>query len=442
MKVKQLAGRAGTRYVWVMGLMVALTACDLTVSNPGPVEDVFLDEDAAHPAIIYGAMSAFSNALGTSGMNFALCGGIIAREWFPSGQTSSFACAIEDFWNELIPENASAVNRGQLALWLAEKGVERIKTLRGDQFAQWDMAPLGLLYVGYSNRLLGEHVCRTTIDGGPEQPFTIHFERAEAAFTEALTIARAQTNTTYEHAALAGRASVRIWRGDWAGAVADAALVPESFSFSAEYNDLFQDEANSIHISTTDQSRRNHSLWNTFYGDNYDQFQDPRTPYRKYPEIEAQVCLGQLTDLGDGHGPYGQVPYWQQRKYTAEADHIELSSGREMMLIVAEGLLRDGDWQGALSIVNQIRANVGVPDRQAANAEEVWTWVKLEKLIELWLEGRAVGERRRWEGDGPDAAAPGPLPDLLRMDNRRGQDRCWPFSQNELETNTNLQGGL
>jgi len=421
--------------------MVAVTGCDLTVSNPGPVEDEFLNEEAAHAAVVYGAMRSFSNALGTSGGNFAMCGGIIAREWFPSGQTSSFACAIQDFWNELIPENAGAVNRAQLARWLAEQGVERIREVRGGEFAQWNLAPLALLYVGYANRLLGEHVCRTVIDGGPEQPFTIHFERAEEAFTEALTIARAQSNTTYELAALAGRASVRTWQGDWTGAMEDAALVPESFSFGAEYNDLFQDQANSLYISTTDQSRRNHSLWNTFFGDNYDEFQDPRTPYRKYPDIEAQVCLGQLTDLGDGHGPYGQVPYWQQRKYTHEDDPIELSSGREMLLLIAEGRLRAGNWQEALDIVNQIRTDVGVSLRVASNAEETWTWVKLEKLIELWLEGRAVGERRRWAGDGADAAAPGPLPDLLRMDDRRGQDRCWPFSQSELETNPNLRGG-
>jgi hypothetical protein len=64
--------------------------------------------------------------------------------------------------------------------------------------------------------------------------------------------------------------------------------------------------------------------------------------------------------------------------------------------------------------------------------------MKLEKLIELWLEGRAVGERRRWMGDGADTAAPGPLPASLRMDDRTGKDRCYPISQQELDTNPNL----
>ena len=117
---------------------------------------------------------------------------------------------------------------------------------------------------------------------------------------------------------------------------------------------------------------------------------------------------------------------------------IRLSTGREMMLIVAESKLRAGDFAGALTIVNQIRTTVGVAVRTATTSDQTWTWLKLEKLIELWLEGRAVGERRRWAGDGPDKAAPGPLPVSLNMDDRTGKDRCWPISLNEYNTNSNL----
>jgi hypothetical protein len=109
------------------------------------------------------------------------------------------------------------------------------------------------------------------------------------------------------------------------------------------------------------------------------------------------------------------------------------------MLIVAEARLRAGDWPGAMAIVNEIRGAVGVAPKQAANAEEAWTAMKLEKLIEIWLEGRALGERRRWLGDGSDTVAPGALPASLRMDDRMGKDRCYPISQQELETNPNLK---
>lgn len=440
MKVPSSSGRV--HLTWpVVALLAGVAACDLTVSNPGPVEDSYLNNDAAHPAIVYGAMRAFNDALATGGGGLAMCGGVIARELHPSGQTGSFACSLQIYRNQLTPETAGAFNGAQLARWVAEEGAARIMEGRGDRFRDFELAAPVLLYVGYSNRLLGEHLCSTVIDGGPELPFGVHFDRAEDAFTRALEVARHQGEASYEHAALAGRASVRIWRGNWAGASQDAAQVPADFSFSAPFNTQDLNQANAFSVATSDQVRRNFSAWHTFYGENHDQFGDPRTVYRKYPETPFEVGLGTLPDLGDGRGPVGAVPYWQQRKYVDQDDGIELSSGREALLIVAEGRLRANDWEGALSIINDIRRTVGVEVRVASNAEETWTWLKLEKLIELWLEGRAVGERRRWLGDGADGPAPGPLPDLLRIDDRMGKDRCWPISQAEYDTNTNLARG-
>jgi hypothetical protein len=433
-KRQQLVGRLRGPAI-ALAIAAFFSACDFKVSNPGPVEDSFLDDAAAHDAVVYGAIRAFNTALGTDGNNFAMCGAVVSREWFPSGQTGSFACSVQDFRNQLVPEGAGVVDRAQLARWLAEQGVVRIKQVRGDRFADYPLAPLVLLYVGYSNRLLGEHVCESVIDGGPKVPFTLHFERAEAAFSEALAIAQAKNNTQYVNAALAGRASVRIWRNNWTGAAADAALVPKNFSFSTPYNVVTMTQSNSLAIATTDQVRRNFSQWSTFYGDNYDQFKDPRTPYRKFPDTPFRVGLGSLPDLGDGRGAIGQVQYWQQRKHIKEDGAIELSSGSEMQLIIAESRLRNNDWQGAMQIINEIRAGVGVTPRTATTPDEAWTWLKLEKLIEIWLEGRAVGERRRWLGDGGLQAAPGPLPASLRMDDRMGKDRCWPISRQESETN-------
>ena len=202
----------------------------------------------------------------------------------------------------------------------------------------------------------------------------VHFERAEAAFTEALTIATAKNNTALRNAALAGRASVRIWRGQLGRRRrADAALVPKDFSYATPFNIVAMTQSNSLAISTTDQVRRNFSQWTTFYGDNFDQFKDPRTPYRKFPDTPFRVGLGSLPDLGDGRGAIGQVQYWQQRKHIREDGPIELSSGRETKLILAELKLRAGDWHGALAIVNEIRTTVGVTLRTATTAEEAWT---------------------------------------------------------------------
>lgn len=433
----------GTRFGLAAAILVAagVAACDLKVSNPGPVQDSFLDDTAAHAAIVNGALRAYNNALGAGqGSNFAVCGAVISREWYPSGQTGSYSCTVNIFRNIITPNDASEVDRAQQARWLAEQGIARILASRGEAgFNAWPMAPLALLYVGYSNRLLGEHVCTTVIDGAAPQSFMVHFTRADSAFTAALAIAQAQHNTQYVNAALAGRASVRIWSGNWAGAVADAAQVPASFNFAASYNIVDANQYNSVQYATSfAASHRNFSQYNTFYGANYDQFHDPRTPYVKFPDIPFKVGLGSLPDLGDGRGVVGAVPYWQQQKYLTPADPIRLSSGREMMLVVAESKLRSGDWPGALAIINQIRTAVGVTPRNASTADETWTDLKLEKLIELWLEGRALGERRRWDGAGSDVAAPGDLPASLSMTDRTGKDTCWPISFAEATTNPNV----
>jgi hypothetical protein len=434
----KIVRRARPSAVLAVGLAATLVACEMEVSNPGPVEDSFLDDEAAHAAVVYGAMREFNGVLATGGGGLAMCGAVIARELHPSGQQGSFSCSLQQFRNQLTIEGSGAFNGAQLARWLAETGIARIKRVRGDRFRDFQLAAPALLYAGYSNRLLGEHVCKTVIDGGPELDFKIHFARADSAFTEALAVARHQKNVSLEHAALAGRASVRIWRGDWTGALEDAALVPETFSYATPFNTVNIDQSNSLVVSTSDQVRRNFSTFHTFYGENFDQMKDPRTPYRKYPDTPFRVGLGTLPDLGDGRGAVGAVPYWQQRKYIAENAPIELSSGREMRLILAEGRLRANDLQGAMAIVNEIRTKVGVAPRTATTLEQAWTWVKLEKLIELWMEGRAVGERRRWFGDGGLPVAPGALPALLRMDDRFGKDRCWPISEREYQTNTNL----
>lgn len=418
----------------------ALAACNFDVVNPGPVEDTFLNHPGARVGIVNGAGRSLAYAIASgTGNGLGFDAAIITREIHPSGATGSYGHSITHQRGFLTPEAAGGpFDRGQAARWIAEDGVERLRQAMGNDFNSSPLAAQGLLYVGYANRLLGEHVCETVINGGGIQPFAVHFDRAEAAFTEAIQIARAANQPNLELAALAGRASVRTWLTNWDGASADAARVPRDFRFVIEYNNLERDQHNSFHYATSGPAGPfiTYTVWRTWYAENFNQFRDPRTPYQTHPG--TPLAPGGVGDLGDGRGVIGRVPYFQQMKHPDVSSPINLSTGREAQLIVAEGRLRGGDWQGAMDIINGIRTEVGVETRTATTAEEAWTWLKLEKLIEFWLEGRTLGERRRWLGDGPDPAAPGPLPALLRMDDRAGQDRCYPISQSERETNPNL----
>ena len=81
------------------------------------------------------------------------------------------------------------------ARWVAENGLERMKTVLGAGFETNPLTIRAYLYAGFANRFLGENVCETTIDGGAKQPSSEHFVRAESLFTRAITLARAQNNT-------------------------------------------------------------------------------------------------------------------------------------------------------------------------------------------------------------------------------------------------------
>jgi hypothetical protein len=423
-----------------MLVLALLTACDLSVQNPGPVADEFLSLAAAHQAVANGAGRFLANAIasGTSG-SLGFDGAAITREIHPGGQTGSFGISPQLAQGFITSqETGGSVDEAQGARWVAEDGARRIReALPAADFAKSPIAATILLYAGFANRLLGEGVCETVIDGGPIQPYSVHFTRAEAAFTEAIAIARAAANVNLERAALSGRASVRIWLGNWDGAVADAALVPKTFRYQLNYNNLDREQLNSFWFSVNGTTFRNVTVWSTWYAANFDEFKDPRTAYATYPQW--RFAQGQVGDLGDGRGELGQVLFYQQRKHTSEAAPIDVADGREMQLIIAERMLRTGDMAGALTIINDLRRDAGVTARTATTIEQAWTWLKLEKLIELWLEGRAMGERRRWDGAGRDPAVPGPLPALLRMDDRRGKDKCFPISQQEKDTNPNLQ---
>jgi len=118
-------------------------------------------------------------------------------------------------------------------------------------------------------------------------------------------------------------------------------------------------------------------------------------------------------------------------KYTQGDSPIRLSGGGEMRLIEAEGLLRGGEWEAAMGVINQLRAAAGVDPWVAGSLEDAWTFLKRERGIVLWLEARRLGDLRRWTEEG----VPGAFHPLELIPDR---DLCYPIPNSELETNPNL----
>lgn len=117
-------------------------------------------------------------------------------------------------------EADAAINR--LKEWTTAE-VPNIKTLEAQ----------ANLYSGFSYATLGMAMCQAAFDKGPLVNQLGMFALAEQRFTAAIAAAQAASLTPVLNAAYAGRARVRLYQHNAAGAAADAQLVPAGFVFNA-----------------------------------------------------------------------------------------------------------------------------------------------------------------------------------------------------------------
>jgi hypothetical protein len=297
--------------------------------------------------------------------------------------------------------------------------VDRIKRVLAGSATNSATLAQALVWAGYANRLLGENFCDGVINSGPLQPSTVYLERAEAHFTEAITVATAASNANLVTAATAGRASVRLDRNNLAAAATDAATVASTFAYRMPYFTTDLDQYNRIYWASANQPYRAHTVWNTFYDAYRKSTRDPRVPF----DSSLTVLVGDAAV-----GNLGRVRWYFQTKYAGQTSAINLATGWEMRLIEAEAKLVANDVTGAMTLVNQHRVSLGLAPWTAANATEAWTALKRERGIELWLEGRRLGDFRRWAA----LSRPGTSDDMT------GRDLCFATPLSEKETNPNF----
>ena len=410
--------RSGRGLLGVL-LVGAAAACDLSVSNPGPMQDEVLDDPGAHPAVVVGAELAL-----IQGLNMVtFFGSEAAKEYTQGGRIHPIKLPPNPGQldnDEQLPDNAW--NSAHQARWVAEAGVERLRANMTD-FARSALAARALVTAGYANRLLGENMCEAVIEGSAVQPRVRNLERAEGHFTEALAVATAAGNASLANAAHAGRASVRLWLGNNPGAVADAAAVPRAFVYQAQFNPGTPNTRNNwVWYISSNTPYRAHSVVGTFFEGYFRSTGDPRASWGTDPRVPT--------------AEFTTVPWLFQTKYTGETSPMNLSSGREMVLIRAEVALREGDWQQAMELINSLRQGLvsahdssPIPLATASNATEAWTALKRERAIELWLESRRLGDLWRWV----ENKTPGEMEDVsdrIRL--------CFPVARSELQTNPNI----
>jgi hypothetical protein len=431
--------RNGMRATCAAALLLAAGAgCDTKVSNPGPVHDEFLVNEN-----VYAGASALVNGAGravASGINWVgYTGAAVTREIHPAGSTGSFG--ITNRWQsgELSADDADLNdhwNQAQRGRWQAEEAIRRLEAAgpppagAAITVARYnELLQLAYLYAGFANRLLGENMCEAVFNGGPAMPGREYFVRAEDFFTKAIAVpagagsARAAQLT----AAYGGRAAVRVFLDKWAEAVEDARRVPIDSTFRMPYYNIGEDaQRNRIAWASGNTPYRAHTQWSTWYNNYRTTTNDPRVPIT-ITNLQGDAAIECC----------GRVPFWPQAKHPNSQAPIRLTSGREMRLSEAEAQLRGGNDAAAMALINQVRANAGAPAIAATDLTDAWRLLKRERGIELWLEARRMGDRRRWAAaNTPGALDPLEVPGAAS--HLTQQDLCFPIARSERETNPNF----
>jgi len=423
--------------------VIAAAACSFEVTNPGPTDDSFLDKPEAHQAMANGSAVRLFDALN----EVAYTTSAVTRELFPAGSTSNFGISNRQqvgylaYDDEHIDPAWVSAHRSR---FVGESGYARFEKVLAEDAAAKAKYPNGVsgykpaveaaLYAAYANRLLGENWCEVAFDGGAIEPRVNALKRAETWFTKAIDAAGSTASlATQKTAAYAGRAAVRVQLGDWTGALADAALVPTTFTYYARYEEAQENQYNRVYFAGANGPYRAVTAWNTVYQQYYADTKDPRVSWSydgKSLGDAAVIMVGNI-----------RVPFYRQEKFTARGSDILLSSGREMRLIEAEKMLKDGSIAGALAIMNTRRAALSPapPALAATDITQAWTVLKRERGIELWLEGRRLGDLYRWKATNAPGALhemeqPGGAKSYLAAD----QSLCYPISKSEREANKNI----
>lgn len=418
-------------------LLAGAVSCDTKVSNPGPVQDVFLNDRSAALAMVNGAGRALAQAINWIGYT----GAAVAREVHPAGSTGSFGITQKWQNGDLTTDDADVNThweQGQRARWVAEETLRRMEAAgappatapAADRTAYQNQLQLAYLYAGFSNRLLGENMCDCVIDGSGILAPTTYFTRAESLFTKAIAVTggTAATIAAQAQAAQAGRAAVRVFLNKWTEAVSDAGAIPIAFVYNMPYFNIGNDDQrNRIAYAVANTPYRAHTNWNTWHDVYRKATNDPRVP----------ITITTLT--GDAAIECcGRVAFWPQAKHAQSQSPIRLASGREMRLIEAEAKLRANDLTGGLGSINLVRSNVSMPAVTAADITEAWTLLKRERGIELWLEARRLGDLRRWKAANTPGALD-PLESVGAAAHLTKQDLCFPIGRSERQTNPNLR---
>jgi len=385
----------------------------LDVDNESDILDQDLNTEAAIAPVVNGVAGDFGNMYS----NLALAVGQAAFELWHTGSHGHDRETDEGFLRRPSSDGNSGYNNGSLAYWTATDARRRIREAFDDADMREDMAQV-MVWGGFTLHLLADNWCQVTFDAGPPvQPDAV-LQRAADDFDQAMQVAIAAGSEEWRLRAVAGRIRARLFLGDYTGVIADGAEIPDGFRFDYNYSSNSAREYNDVPGHTRDELRRESGVHPKFFEDDR-YWNDPRTP---------------MIDWGpDAVGPDAIRLWVEQDKYPARDSDMPISTWQEVRLMEAEAEIQLGNLTRAVDLINAVRDSWGLaPYAGAVTEDEVMTQLRYERSAELWIQGHALRDLRRFD-DPSLEVPPGRGGGLER-------DKCWEIGEDEYQTNSNLGG--
>jgi hypothetical protein len=276
------------------------------------------------------------------------------------------------------------------------------------------------LYAGFSYAALGMSMCQAAFDLGPLVNQTGMFALAESRFTAAITAAQAGGLTNILNAAYVGRARVRLFQHNTAGAIADATLVPSGFVFNAN-------------MDASNARRYNHVFNAISTGGSATVEATARALTTENGQLDTRSLTTKLTTKpSDGISLiYIPTKYNAASLTAGEAVPMPMARYAEAQLILAEA-------QGgaaAVTIINTMRATANLqPYTGATDATSITKLIASERQRVLFVEGFRAFDIERFSL--PLVPAPGSA--YRTFGGVYGHTVCLPVPDIEVQNNPNI----
>jgi starch-binding outer membrane protein, SusD/RagB family len=247
---------------------------------------------------------------------------------------------------------------------------------------------------------------------------------------------------------------------DWAKVIQYSdAVIGGGYSLMPTYDHLFDSahEGNSESIWEVNGEGQGSTInsWctNVFLGTNWKKFNTPTHTLSAALDVKRKAATIKKfpTTFADPYWTsFTQFPFpWKMRK-TDGTQNFYIFRLADIILIKAEALAHTGDLSGAMTLVNQIRTRITLPNVvPATSMDDAINKILKERFLELALEGQRWFDLKR-EGKSIEILSQQTYPVynsttqtyietlMPYVGNITNNDLVWPIPQAVLDNNTNL----